>query len=471
MTRKHQPLSSRELLARIGLTEDGPSDLLGDEPLDDLSGDLGAALLARYRLFQERHHFAPGRSRDLEAGPEEPPLARAMAGPAVVLEVLAAPIMDSERDSGSPYFNEPLDLVLGLFLDGGPARGELAAWHFDCSPPATLDPGGLTMPRPRSLWRNGLRRRARRGTPRGPLWPATDPRRPLRPATDGGRAEHEPSCSTGTSSAPCGSSPCPCSTPRQVALFLTDTHRQRTTLPTGSDDDDDVEACTGGRPGLRGHACAAFFAAVPRSVLRRLAAADGAAPGSRHGDGAGRGSRARRNGDARFSTSSTSTNPRSRCASSCAPAVRAARAPTWRAWRRRWASPSRDLRAALARHAPLRQPRSGRVHAAIPAIWRISCARPTCCARSSTAAPQDTEALLATLIEPAPPAAWRAGGLSRISSSQTAHLREVLGAAALGGAVGRQRPLLRPPRHGQDRAGAGHRCGLRAQGLPGAQRR
>jgi hypothetical protein len=27
--------------------------------------------------------------------------------------------------------NEPLDLVLGLFIDSGPARGELLTWHFD----------------------------------------------------------------------------------------------------------------------------------------------------------------------------------------------------------------------------------------------------------------------------------------------------------------------------------------------------
>ena len=130
MTRKHQPLSSRDLLARIGLTEDGPSDLLGDEPLDDLTGDLGAALLARYHLFNQRHHFAPGALVTWKPGLKNrrwPSYGR----PAVVLEVLAAPTMDSDLDSGSPYFNEPLDLILGLFLEGGSARGELAAWHFD----------------------------------------------------------------------------------------------------------------------------------------------------------------------------------------------------------------------------------------------------------------------------------------------------------------------------------------------------
>ncbi|WP_242523021.1 hypothetical protein [Thiocystis minor] len=60
MTRKNQDLSSRELLTRIGLSDETPSTLLDDEPLDDLRGDLGAVLRERYRLFSQPHRFAPG---------------------------------------------------------------------------------------------------------------------------------------------------------------------------------------------------------------------------------------------------------------------------------------------------------------------------------------------------------------------------------------------------------------------------
>ena len=130
MNRKNQPLSSRELLARIGLAEDSPGNLLGEEPLDDLSGDLGGPLLARYRLLNERHRFKEGELVTWKPGLKNRRWPR-YGCPAVILEVLATPRFDDDRDAGSPYFQEPLDLVLGLFPEDGPARGELFAWHYD----------------------------------------------------------------------------------------------------------------------------------------------------------------------------------------------------------------------------------------------------------------------------------------------------------------------------------------------------
>jgi hypothetical protein len=59
MNPRHDPLSSRELLARIGLGEDAPVNLLADEPLMDLAGDLAAVLRERYRLPTRPHRFAP----------------------------------------------------------------------------------------------------------------------------------------------------------------------------------------------------------------------------------------------------------------------------------------------------------------------------------------------------------------------------------------------------------------------------
>jgi len=47
--------------------------------------------------------------------------------PAVVLEVLDHPVYGEEKSSGSPYFHEPLDIVLGM-LD---SDGDLTRYFFD----------------------------------------------------------------------------------------------------------------------------------------------------------------------------------------------------------------------------------------------------------------------------------------------------------------------------------------------------
>jgi len=47
--------------------------------------------------------------------------------PMVVVEVLAAPFLDTKFDSGSVYFREPLDIILG-FIDEG---DEFSALYYD----------------------------------------------------------------------------------------------------------------------------------------------------------------------------------------------------------------------------------------------------------------------------------------------------------------------------------------------------
>ncbi len=136
MSRKSQPLSSRELLDRIGLTEDAHKTLEDTslENLDDdsesLEGDLGAALTARYQHFNQRYEFHPGDLVTWKPGLKNrrwPTPGR----PAVILEILDSPVFDGEKDSGDIYFHESLDLILGLFYETGPHRGEFLSWHFN----------------------------------------------------------------------------------------------------------------------------------------------------------------------------------------------------------------------------------------------------------------------------------------------------------------------------------------------------
>jgi hypothetical protein len=134
MSRQDRSLSSRELLNRIGLNEETPHSLLQDQSLDellgDLEGDLGAVLRERYALLNQPHAFEPGDLVCWKPGLKNRRVP-AYGTPAVVLEVLDAPIPDSETESGSTYFREPLSLVLGLFWDREPGRGDFVAFHFD----------------------------------------------------------------------------------------------------------------------------------------------------------------------------------------------------------------------------------------------------------------------------------------------------------------------------------------------------
>lgn len=46
--------------------------------------------------------------------------------PAIVLEVLESPLFDGSTETGSVYFREPLDVILGVI-----AEGELISFYFD----------------------------------------------------------------------------------------------------------------------------------------------------------------------------------------------------------------------------------------------------------------------------------------------------------------------------------------------------
>lgn len=130
MARKPQHLSSRELLERIGLSEDNPIPLLEDEPLDGMRGDIAVALRTRYRLFSQTYRFAPGDLVTWKPGLKNRRIPR-YGQPAVVVALLEPPVLDHEEESGSTYFREPLDLVLGVVWDRDPGRGEFVTFHFD----------------------------------------------------------------------------------------------------------------------------------------------------------------------------------------------------------------------------------------------------------------------------------------------------------------------------------------------------
>jgi hypothetical protein len=80
--------------------------------------------MARAR-FAERHSFQPGDIVDWKKGLKN----KACYGPFVVVEMLTEPLFDMEKEhgSGSTYWREPLDLVLGS-VDG---EGDFITFYYD----------------------------------------------------------------------------------------------------------------------------------------------------------------------------------------------------------------------------------------------------------------------------------------------------------------------------------------------------
>jgi hypothetical protein len=98
--------------------------------LHDLDGDLRAVLLERYMSLTTPNHFKTGDLVCWKPGLKNCRVP-AYGMPAVALEVLAGEQLDNEQESGSLCFREPLSLVLGVFWDREPRRGDFMVFHFD----------------------------------------------------------------------------------------------------------------------------------------------------------------------------------------------------------------------------------------------------------------------------------------------------------------------------------------------------
>ncbi|WP_374480821.1 hypothetical protein [Zoogloea sp.] len=130
--KRNNALSSRELLAKLGIDESAGEEslLFDDEPLDSPLDDLAAALRERFQGLKRRQAFQPGDVVLWKPGLKNRRWP-AYGKPAIVVEVIDPPIFDSEKDSGSAYFREPLDVAVGVFIEDGPHRGDFVVWHFD----------------------------------------------------------------------------------------------------------------------------------------------------------------------------------------------------------------------------------------------------------------------------------------------------------------------------------------------------
>jgi hypothetical protein len=116
----------RDLLRQIVLDARSGEHAADVDVPDSSDRDLADALKARARSFHEAHAFQPGDLVCWKPGLRNRTHPRD-GRPAVVIGVLPEPVLDTERESGSSYFREPLDLLLGVYAE----RGDFLVWHYD----------------------------------------------------------------------------------------------------------------------------------------------------------------------------------------------------------------------------------------------------------------------------------------------------------------------------------------------------
>lgn len=125
------PLSARNILDRIGISSDAEFGLLDEAELfESPMASLARTLAERQQAMLQRHRFKPGDIVVWKPGLSNRRYPRE-GKPAVVMEVLETPVFDCERESGSPYFREPLDLVLGVYAEEEGMPSMFLSWHFD----------------------------------------------------------------------------------------------------------------------------------------------------------------------------------------------------------------------------------------------------------------------------------------------------------------------------------------------------
>lgn len=80
----------------------------------------------RLEIFTKSYEFKRGDLVRWKKGFQNKALPRENE-PAIVIDVLQNPVMDNEENGGSAYFQEPLNLILGV-LD---PDGDFLTFHFD----------------------------------------------------------------------------------------------------------------------------------------------------------------------------------------------------------------------------------------------------------------------------------------------------------------------------------------------------
>ena len=88
--------------------------------------EMVAVLAQKFEAMKTRHDFQPGQLVRWKAGLKNRELPE-NDQPAIVWAVLAKPVFDAAPGAGTPYFHEPLDIVLAV-MD---KEKDFLLYHYD----------------------------------------------------------------------------------------------------------------------------------------------------------------------------------------------------------------------------------------------------------------------------------------------------------------------------------------------------
>lgn len=101
----------------------GLAERIRDKAFEAPTQDLNRLQELQNSLCNVKYDFAPGQLVDYKQGLKN----KKASGPFVVIEVLPEAVAGTSDESGSTYFREPLDIILGNCN----ADGELVVFHYD----------------------------------------------------------------------------------------------------------------------------------------------------------------------------------------------------------------------------------------------------------------------------------------------------------------------------------------------------
>ncbi|MCU0782758.1 MAG: hypothetical protein MUF81_01660 [Verrucomicrobia bacterium] len=111
----------KELLRKIVEAEGDPV------PVSKEAAEVTATKLKEFLTsFDTRHSFEKGMLVEWKPGLQNKKKPR-YGEPGIVVEVLGVPVLGQTDESGSAYFREPLDLIVGFIEDDG----DFVVFHYD----------------------------------------------------------------------------------------------------------------------------------------------------------------------------------------------------------------------------------------------------------------------------------------------------------------------------------------------------